>query len=201
MFFISIWFGFSLVILKHNITSRLDKTICTVFRMCCPFKCLLSKQNFTPAFFSFPNALIKLHFFLAEERGRAFLTPLLRWHLESFVQMRKTDANYFFWENYIEIIKSNWKLSFPSRNSKENWSQLMLVKLYRKLNGETPCKLFNDLQILWGLSVEKCKFISTLAFHSSDRKAVCRNEATSFLSCLFSQKCAICLSIFFSALK
>lgn len=34
---------------------------------------------------------------------------------------------------------------------KENWSQLMLVKIYRKLNGEAPSKLFNYLQILWGL--------------------------------------------------
>lgn len=40
------------------------------------------------------------------------------------------------------------------RSFKENWSQLMFVKSYRKLKEEIPSKLPNYLQILWGLLVE-----------------------------------------------
>lgn len=167
MFFISIWFGFNVLILKNNVTLQLDKTSCTVFRMSCSFKCLLSKQKFIPLLF-LPKCTNKTALLLfGREKRRSFTNSSSeRGDIWSLLYKWGKLIWIIFGENYIGIIKSRWKLSFPSRNSKENWSQLVLVKFYRKPNGETPSKLCNDLQILWGLSVEKCKFLSTLAFHS-----------------------------------
>ena len=47
-FIISIRFGFSFLTLKGSLTLELSKNSYTVFRICCSFKYLLSKQKLSP---------------------------------------------------------------------------------------------------------------------------------------------------------
>lgn len=63
--------------------------------------CLVSENSPPPPpVFSFLNALTKLYFFLAGEKGRALLIPLL--YAVTFVQVRKIDVNECFRKLYCD---------------------------------------------------------------------------------------------------